>query len=169
MFKMKVTNFFSFLLLLVSISILSSCNKDDDMGSSGGDAFLTCKIDGVLFTAEPITVGGISQESNLSVQGNGSGLEAIAISMALNSTYNGPGVYNFGANHLFNTATYLPKASDPANVFAGAFAGNNVGQIEITKDDGTYLEGTFSFQCANQNNQSQTASVTEGTFKFKLP
>ena len=49
------------------------------------------------------------------------------------------------------------------------FAGNDAGQIEISLDDGTYVEGAFYFKCANQNNTSQTANITEGKFRMKLP
>jgi len=163
-----------YLTLCLAITVLlMSCGKDDEMNPDdpllNGDGFMTCKIDGVDFSASPITVGGIVSGNNFTVQGNGAGLDASAISMALNSSYNGVGVYRFGSDFLFNIGTYIPKASDPINSFTVAAAGTNVGQIEITKDDGEFVEGTFSFECVNQNDQSQRASITEGQFRLKLP
>lgn len=166
-------NYMKILSLLIAFGALltfSSCTKDNETTNpDNSDVYLTCKIDGTAFSAEPLTVGATSTGKNFTVQGNGSGLDALSISMVLNSSYSGVGTYGVGENYLSNTALYLPKVINPAEAFAAVFAGNNAGQIEVTLDDGTYVEGTFYFNCANQNNASQTASITEGKFRAKLP
>ena len=167
---MNYMKFLSLLLVFGALLSFSSCTKDNDTANpDNSDVYLTCKIDGTTFSAEPLTVGGTSSGNNFTVQGNGSGLDALSVSMILNSSYKGVGTYGFGENYLSNTALYMPKAINPAEAFSAVFAGNNAGQIEITLDDGTYVEGTFHFICANQNNTSQTASITEGKFRAKLP
>ena len=41
------------------------------------------------------------------------------------------------------------------------------GTLEVTSDDGTTVEGTFSFEGFNAQDQS-TKSITEGSFKATI-
>ncbi len=167
---MKRLNLFYFILLGALISF-NSCDKDEDDNNNNNatDVYLRCQIDGANFEADPLTVGGISSNNSLTVQGNEAGLDARAMTMVLNSSYSGVGTYGFGENEFFNIATYLPMATNPAEAYLSSFAGINAGQIQVTSDDGSYVEGTFQFNCNLQSNTSMSASITNGEFRLKLP
>lgn len=150
-----------FSLALTSCSLLGTDDKDS------GDSFISCKVDGVEFNAVTATVGGVNQNSVLTVQGNGSGLSANAITIQLQGTYTGPGIYQLGEEELFNLGTYLPKVLDSDNIFSSASSGFNAGQIEITKDADGVVEGTFNFKATKQDDNSVIINITEGKFRTK--
>lgn len=165
---MKAFKLFSLIMLLGALFTLGSCDKDDDDPTTA-DVYLICKVNGADFSANPLTIGGVATNGALRVQGNTSAGESIV--MTLNTGYNGEGTYGFGQNFVFSgsTAIYIPNATNPLESYAAALFGNNAGEITVTSDDGTYVEGTFQFNCANQQNTSQTANITEGEFRMKLP
>lgn len=157
-------------LFLTVITLLASCSKDDN-NSSSGDEFLTAKIDGSDFAAAQspaVIVGAQSTNGTLAVQGGDN--DGNTINMAIQN-YTGVGTYTTGDN-LTNTnlIQYLqinPVAGWASNLATAAVGGLVAGSIEITSDDGTTVDGTFSFEGYNATDMT-TKVITQGSFKAIL-
>jgi hypothetical protein len=154
-------------LFLTVVLLLTSCSKDDD-NSSGGDEFLTAKIDATDFAASQspaVIVGAQSTNGILAVQGGDN--NGNTINMAIQN-YSGVGTYKTGDNLTNgNMIQYLqinPLSTWASNLATAAVGTLQAGSIEITSDDGTTVEGTFSFEGYNASDMT-TKVVTQGSFK----
>ena len=175
---MRKLNQFMLLVMTVSLVTLSSCSSDDDNsgngggGSGNGDEFLTAKIDGSNYAAaqDPsVIVGAQSTNGVLAVQGGDNSGNTISITLP---NYSGVGTYVTGDNlSNQNGIQYLvinPAPATWASNFATAAVGTlSPGSIEITSDDGTTVEGTFSFEGYNASDMT-SKMITEGSFKAKF-
>ena len=169
---MKIFKFKTLLLVILSTSLFISCSNDDDESSSGGgDEFLTAKIAGVNFEAskDPATIIGATISNGiLAVQGGDNNGNTISFQVA---NYNGTGTYKTGDNFTnTNQILYLtinPVASWSSNIATAALGTLSPGTINITVEDGTVVEGTFSFEGYNADNKT-TKNITEGKFKAEL-
>ncbi|MDO6596110.1 DUF6252 family protein [Oceanihabitans sp. 2_MG-2023] len=159
-------------VMAVSLVTLTSCSNDDNGGSSGGgsgDEYLTAKVGGSNFSAaqDPsVIVGAQSTNGVLAVQGGDNSGNTISITLP---NYNGVGTYVTGDSLTNqNGIQYLeisPALNSWASNFATAALGTlDSGTIEITSDDGTTVEGTFSFEGYNADAMT-TKMITEGTFR----
>lgn len=164
-------NLKKFMLLVMTVIMVSitSCNKDDD-GGSGGDAAsgtITAKVNGSQFTSLEVTTfanlttgGG---QTTLILQGNTS---SQGISFVVNG-YNGVGSYEISDDNVFIVATYIePNISDPQNsqTWSAPFQDSGiVGELSISEETDTNIQGTFSFTAKNSNDGS-TKNITEGSF-----
>ena len=166
------------LLMCFSLITLTSCSNDDDGGNNGGDPggggnsgseFLTAKIDGADFAAaqDPaVIVGAQSTNGVLAVQGGDNDGNTISITI---SSYNGVGTYITG-DQLTNTNGLQYLVINPAptswasNLATAALGTLAPGTIEITSDNGTTVEGTFSFEGYNASDMT-VKDITEGSFK----
>lgn len=175
---MRTLKQFMLFTMLFGAFAFSSCSSDDDGGNSGGNGggggnggneFLTAKIDGADFAAAQspaVIVGAQSTNGVLVVQGGNNNGDTISMTI---SSYNGVGTYTTG-DQIANTngIMYLeinPSSNSWASNLATAALGTlQPGTIEITSDNGTTVEGTFSFEGYNANDMS-VKMVTQGEFK----
>jgi len=160
----KKTIYISFLCLAV---ILASCSSSDDNNNDGDDGgtdgaeYLTAKVDGASFEAAQspaVIVGATSGNGLMTFQGGTNEGNTIRGSVF---NYNGAGTYTTGDNITnVNSLSYITL---PNNIWNSTFDIGS-GTITITSDDGTTIEGTFSFEGYNAEGQT-TKTITEGNFK----
>ena len=172
---MRKVNQIMLLVMTLSLVTFTSCSSDDDNGggSGSGDEFLTASIDGSNFSAAQspaVIVGAQSTNGILAVQGGTN--TGNTISIAING-YTGVGTYTTG-DVISNTnfIQYLTISGTTPSTWASglssaAVGGIMPGTIEITSDDGTTVEGTFSFDGYNAADMT-TKVVTNGEFKAKF-
>lgn len=172
---MRKLNQIMLLVMTISLVTFASCSSDDDNGggSGSGDEFLTASIDGSSFAAAQspaVIVGAQSVNGVLAVHGGTN--DGTTINFAINN-YTGVGTYITGDN-ISNTdfIQYLSISGTTPSTWASglssaAAGGVTPGTIEITSDDGTTVEGTFSFDGYNAADMS-TKTVTNGEFKAKF-
>lgn len=173
---MRKLNQIMLLIMTVSLVTFTSCSSDDDNGGGGnnnGDEFLTASIDGSSFSAAQspaVIVSAQSTNGVLAVQGGTN--TGNTISMAING-YTGVGTYVTG-DVISNTnfIQYLTISGTTPSTWASGLASAALGtlmpgSIEVTSDDGTTVEGTFSFEGYNGADMT-TKVVTNGEFKAKL-
>lgn len=143
---------------------VTACKKEDGVGNTKVDGFMTAKVDGKDWS------GGYAVEAQkgspaLRLAGTGDGGQ-INIDFF---NYTGPKTYTIGgsiSNSANNTnASYTATTLPP--VMALTLGGLGSGSITITKDEGGYVEGTFSFNAKTGEN-GKTVTVTEGKFKAKI-
>jgi len=154
---------------------LTSCSSDDDNddggggGGNNGGEFLTAKIDGTDFAASQspaVIVGAQSTNGILSVQGGDNSGNTISLAI---QGYTGVGTYVTG-DDISNTnlIQYLQISPAPTTWLSSGVTslvgGLNPGTIEVTSDDGTTVEGTFSFDGYNGSDMT-TKVITQGSFK----
>ena len=160
--------------MTVSLVTFTSCSSDDnnDEGNNG-DEFLTATIDGASYEAAQspaVIVGAQSVNGVLAVQGGTN--TGNTISMAI-SNYTGVGTYTTGDSVMSsNFIQYLTISGTTPNTWASSLATAALGTlmagtIEITSDDGTTVEGTFTFEGYNASDMT-TKMVTNGEFKAKF-
>lgn len=159
-------------VMIGSLITLTSCSSDDDNGGDNGggngNEFLTAKIDGADFAASQspaVIVGAQSTNGILAVQGGDNNGNTINFAI---QNYNGVGTYTTGDNltnaNLIQYLQISPVAGWASNLATAALGTLNPGTIEITSDDGTTVEGTFSFDGYNADDMT-TKVVTQGSFK----
>ncbi len=163
------------LVMTVSLVTFTSCSSDDDNdgGNNNVDEFLTATVDGTAFAAAQspaVIVGAQSTNGILSVQGGTN--TGNTISMAING-YTGVGTYTTGdVINNTNFIQYLTISGTTPSTWASGLASAALGTlmpgtIEVTSDDGTTVEGTFTFEGYNGGDMT-TKVVTNGEFKAKL-
>ncbi|MEM7186781.1 MAG: DUF6252 family protein [Bacteroidota bacterium] len=158
-----------YLFLLCASVVFTACKKDDDNNdegqnnqNNGGTEFLTAKVDGVDFEAaqDPAVIVGATVSNNvLAFQGGKNNGETIRGTI---NDYNGVGTYVTG-NDISNPNSLTYLTLTPTATWISTF---NIGSgtVEVTFDDGNTIEGTFSFDGFNAQDQT-TKSVTQGNFK----
>ncbi len=156
-----------YLLLVVAAVAFSSCNKNDDNNDEGeqnnnGTEFLTAKVNGVDFEAaqDPAVIVAATVSNNvLAFQGGKNNGETIRGTI---NGYNGVGTYLTG-NDISNPNSLVYLTLTPVASWMSTF---NIGSgtVEVTFDDGNTIEGTFTFEGFNAQNQT-TKTVTQGNFK----
>jgi hypothetical protein len=171
---MRKLNQIMLLIMTVSLVTFTSCSSEDDNdgGNDNGDEFLTATIDGNGFSAAQspaVIIGAQSTNGILSVQGGDN--TGNTVSMAV-MNYTGVGTYVTG-DVISNTnfIQYLTISGTPSTWASGlssaALGTLMPGTIEVTSDDGTTVEGTFSFEGYNGADMT-TKVVTNGEFKAIL-
>lgn len=170
---MRKLNQIMLLVMAVSLVTFTSCSSDDDNnggGSPTGDEFLTATIDGAGFAAAQspsVIVGAQSTNGVLAVQGGDNNGNTMTITLP---NYTGVGTYVTGDNiSNQNGIMYLElNGMSPvswASNFATATLGTLMaGSVEVTSDDGTTVQGTFSFEGYNASDMT-TKVITNGEFK----
>ena len=154
-------------MLFAAVLFTACSSSDDDGGNAGGGGnggaeFLTAKVNGTNFEAaqDPAVIVGASISNGiLAVHGGKSDGETIRVSIF---DYNGVGTYATGDN-ITNVNSLMYLTLTPLATWSSTFDIGS-GTIEITSDDGTTVEGTFSFEGFNAQD-STTKTITEGSFK----
>ena len=166
------------LVMTLAAVTFTSCSSDDDSGDDpgtgggGGAEFLTAIIDGADFAASQspaVIVGAQSTNGILAVQGGDNNGNTINFAI---QNYTGVGTYVTGDDiSNSNSIQYLQISPAPSTWLSSGVTslvgGLNPGTIEITSDDGTTVEGTFSFDGYNGSDMT-TKVVTQGSFKAVL-
>lgn len=167
-----------FMVLVVAISVASftSCKSDDDGGNPGGgggtvSGTITANINGNQFTSLEITsfanLSSNGGNSTLIIQGNS---QSQAISIIING-YDGVGTYEISDDNVFIVASYIePNASNPANTqtWSAPFENSGIiGEISISAQTETNVQGTFNFDAKN-NNDDTMKNITDGSFNVTL-
>ena len=171
---------YSFIFLAL---LMTACDKDDDettdadddTTAAAGAEFLTAKVDGAAFAAaqDPAVIvgaqiGGTGASTVLVFQGGTNAGETISI--AING-YTGPGTYTTGDSPTnTSSASYItidPLANWGSNLASSLVGGLQAGMIEITAEDGSVVEGTFSFEGYNGDDMT-SKMITEGKFKANI-
>ena len=169
---MKTIKKTMYLVMVFTAILFTACstsdddnNNDDDGGTSGGSGFLTAKVNGIAFEAaqDPaVIVGATVSNGVLAVHGGKNNGETIRLTVG---NYTGVGTYSAGESVTgVNSLMYVTIS--PIAAWTTIF-GLATGTIEITSDDGTTVEGTFSFGGYNAADQT-TKTITEGSFKATL-
>lgn len=169
---MKRINQLWVLLLTITLLSFNSCSSDDDGGATNqaSQGTISAKINGVNFTSLEITsfasltTGG--NQTTLTMQGN---TTTQAISMIIIG-YDGVGTYQLTDANVFRSASYIePNINDPINspTWNAPFENSGViGEINISEDTATTIQGTFNFTAKNVNDGS-TKSITDGVFNLE--
>ncbi len=172
-------NTFRILFLTLAVGF-TSCSSDDDNGdgaeggTGGGAEHYTAKIDGADFAAstDPASlIGGTLTTNNgmtiATAQGSTNTGDYINFSIV---NYNGPGTYITG-DDISNMNGIMYGKISPLGVWASngvlSIIGIQPGEIVITSDTDGVLEGTFSFEGYNGDDQT-SKMFTEGSFKVNL-
>ena len=163
--RMKKSLQIMFILLIGLSLVFTSCKKDEDEDTSNAAEFLTCKIDGSSFSAaqDPSVIVGAQINSGvLAVHGGTNTGETIRLTAY---GYNGVGTYHAG-DSFTNSNSLMYVSITPVATWSTLFDGTSgyEGDINVTSDDGTTIEGTFSF--SGYDAQSKTVkTISEGKFK----
>jgi hypothetical protein len=169
---MKTLKFFS-LLIFVSLSVLS-CKKDDEGGDEGtaGAGMMTAKVNGADFQSLEGTA--TAQESN------SGGVRVIAVSAGtidsenlqiIIQNFDGIGTYDLSLINI-GTYSYLPDPTNPdpntVVVYTTVNGTSSNGEINITSYSESNVKGTFSFTGYNVDDNTDTVSVTNGSFDLEV-
>lgn len=172
---MKLIKKITYVMFLFAAVAFTACSSDDDAaannnengnGNGNGDGnaseFLTAKIDGADFEAaqDPAVIVAASIGNGvLSIQGGQNDGQTIRATI---NGYDGPGTYTTG-DGLNNTNQLMYVTLTPVATWMSTF---NIGSgtLEVTSDDGDVIEGTFSFEGFNAEDNT-TKNITEGAFK----
>ncbi len=154
-------------LLLFAVLTLAACSKDDDGGSNNTSGTLTAEIDGQNYSAT-VGISASVSGTTLVVQGGTDSGETIRLNIG--AAYQGVGIYQIGGTtiHFNETGTYIQDPANPStSTWTSIGSPDNSGEINITSDDGEFVEGTFRFKAFNANDGT-TKDIIEGKFRAKI-
>lgn len=161
-----------YLSLVCMALVVSGCSKNNDddaaanpTGGSGGDEYLTAKVNGAVFEAAQtpaVIVSATVSNSVLTLHGGQNDGQTIRATI---NGYSGAGTYTTG-DGLGNTNSLSYITINPVASWMSTF---NIGSgtLNVSSDDGTTIMGTFSFDGFNATDMT-TKNITEGTFKATL-
>lgn len=167
---MKTLKRTMYLAVVCIALVMTGCNKSDDVeeivggGAGGGAEFLTATIDGASFEAaqSPAVIVEARTSNNMLTLHGGTN-EGNTIRATING-YSGAGTYTTGDGiSNLNSLSYLTL---PANFWTSTFDIGS-GTLVVSSDDGTTVEGTFSFEGFNAQDQT-TKTITNGSFKATI-
>lgn len=174
---MRTLKNFMLLVMTVSLVTLTSCKSDDDGGGGGGasSGTLVAKIDGASFQSLDIA-------SSATIANNGQNLVIIASNSdgrAFSITivgYSGPGTYPIGGGtNIFNVASYTETDVDLSNpqnstteIWQAPYDDTMVGEINVSEETSTKIEGTFEFTGKNVNGDQSIKTIADGAFNLDL-
>ncbi len=164
---MKTLKKLTYLVVMISLITFTSCSKNNDNNddnNSGGEEYLTAKIDGANYEAaqSPAVIVSATISSGIFVLTGGNN-NGDTVRATING-YTGTGTYTTGDN--INNTNSLSYITLPANSWISTFD-IGTGTLNITLEDGEYVEGTFSFEGYNAMDQT-TKNITNGKFRAKL-
>lgn len=154
-------NFKNLLLGCLIIFTIASCKKSEEEVAKQTDGTMTAKVDGKDWSAT-LAVQATKSSGVLAIGGTGSGGQ-ININII---NYTGVKGYALGGPTTNpNNSTWTVTAIPP--VIYTNLMGQGTGEINITKEEGGYIEGNFTYSAKNQTSGA-SVSVTEGKFRAKL-
>ncbi len=172
----KIKSIFAISMMLIAISF-TSCSSDDDSsggGSEAGEGEVIARVNGNSF--QSISQGTVGR---ITVSGGTEFLQITAINLngeAMTIQVTRPVIeetsYDFDdANNISAVATYtiVDTSTFQSTSYAAPFMNSgDVGTITITERTDTNIKGTFEFMSRNQDDDTDTLNVTEGSFNLAL-
>lgn len=145
------------LFALVSVAFMATACDNDENPSPiiNPTAKLTCKIDGVSWTA--ITRVSTLTQGSFVINGSALTSDALNVTIVGETT----GTYTLGTMQYGMSATYSPIASNTDSVYQAINGSAVLSEVNTTDKK---ITGTFSFNAVNVKNLSLTKSITEGVF-----
>ena len=154
-------HFKTLILFFVLISIVTSCNKDEETTAQG--EYLKANIDGVAFSStfnQVIFTNSFEPPYKLiDINSNNDNEDYIRITL---SSYLEPGTYVLpDEDHPLLSFVY--NSPGITNIWmASTNYQNTTGILTITKETSTQIKGTFSFNAIN--NDDTIKQITNGEF-----
>ncbi len=175
---------FSALIILVLSFLVLSCSKSDnpasDDNTQSGAGTMSCKIDGVAWSASipgspiPSAYAYFSNQALVIIGTQMKGTDLIVITFQLTNVQ-GAGEYDLGAgvqNGIrMATVTYTNNSTSSQESYGTDLNTQEPeGEINITKLDLTnkIVSGTFYFKATSDAKPGVVKNVTEGKFDVKL-
>ena len=172
------------LLLIFILTILGSCNRDDqdDSKNTNDTFYFTTKIDNVDFSGDlsnPATFGAFKYHAGtltISIPKDVNSPSSGAFLLNILSGYNGSGTYKVGIGSTGNNYARYSLGSMATNnlKFWSAETGSSstsntigTGTITISSDTNNIVEGTFQFS-GYSNEDATTKQFSEGKFRLKI-
>ena len=175
---MKTIKKLGLVLSLAIATILSSCSKDSDGGSSlaipATGSYINAKIDGADFTtviagqsAATAVRSGSDVSTSILIGGSSFNMADPSNSKTISLSLNGitaTGTYNLNSENSESMLLYTIKNSTSQITYAtGDCTGAN-GTVTISSISATKIEGTFSFT-GKDDACTGTKTNTNGTFR----
>jgi len=150
------------LTLFLGCFLFSGCSNDDD---SISNQYLTAKVDGIDFAAEPND----SIKILRNIDGYGTHLYVKGISTEgdfiefVIYNYEGTGMYYFGKNY-FNKSRIKFHQLSTLEDWETILGNTSSNFVKITSNDGVSIEGNFSFD-GNSKISGISKLISEGAFR----
>ncbi|MGB5982519.1 MAG: DUF6252 family protein [Nonlabens sp.] len=171
-----IKTFLLFIAVTATIS-LTSCSSDDDSsggGSQAGEGELVARVNGSSF--QSISQGTVAR---LTATGGTEFLQITAVNLngeAMTLQLTRPTIeetsYDIDdANNISAVATYTivdTSTFQSTSYVAPYMNSGDVGTITITELTATNVKGTFNFTAINQDDDTETLPVTDGSFNLSL-
>ncbi len=170
---------YSWLTMLLITAAVVSCSKTSDPqpatntpnNTTDTNFYFTAKIDGTDWSADmKASTTSISSphQGSLSIQAS---LTTVTSGVFLINlyNYNGAGSYTVGTGGTNSYARYTTGSVATSNYSAWKAetpGSTTTGTFTITKDDGSIVEGTFSFDGYSEETKD-TKKITDGKFRMK--
>ncbi|MEH6659649.1 DUF6252 family protein [Leeuwenhoekiella marinoflava] len=158
--------------LILSLTLLTACSKDDDGGDSAtANGELTASVDGKIYESMP--------EATTAEENSSTGFEVITISGGSVDSENiqisiigfeSEGTYDLNGVNIA-TYTFLGDKTDfmSAQIFSTSNGSASNGEIKIAEyRKGERVKGTFSFTGYLTSDTSQKVVVSNGTFNVSI-
>lgn len=144
-----------FLLLFVS------CSEDENVADAiaSGDGVISATVKGENFESLKAVTKAIVKNTSLSLSGANQAGDVITIGI---TNYSGAGTYSFGGNSA-NTMVFSKTTSQTGWAVS---LDTGSGTVTVSKDDGSKVEGTFSFDATSDD--FGDAKITNGKFNVAV-
>ncbi len=182
---MKTIKHTLYISLLCLAVVFAGCSSDDDNsndnnddngdGGNEGTEFYTATVAGSGFEASTdpasLIAATVSTNNGMTIAtAQGSTNNGAFINFSI-INYNGPGTYTTGDDltnaNMIMYGTASPVAAWASNGVTSLVGGLQAGEIIITSESDGVLEGTFTFEGYNGDDQS-SKMVTSGSFKANV-
>jgi len=158
------------MLLLATVILTVSCNKDDDAAPvvpGAGTYYVKGKVDGANYANSAyVTPAGTLSGGTLTIQSSGDTGNSMQIQIP---NYHGEGTYLSGSNNLAYGYINFSRMG-PGFTFHTYTSVRGAGEVVITSATEAVIEGTFhAIAPENDEDSTDEVQITEGTFKIKKP
>lgn len=168
----KILNSGIAIVALFTLALAASCS-DDDSNSNGGvlqsGTYISASVDGQPF--ETLSVGGVT--TAVATKTNAGDQSLIMISASAQNTntmvitllgVNGTGTYQLNGDNNENNVSFVDFATSISYNSSADCQGAR-GTINVTHFDEQKIEGTFEFVGKNDDNCTNSKTVTSGSFR----
>lgn len=156
--------FFKITLICLFVSAFTACSDDEETTSGGVDGVITAKVSGKDFESIKMATTAVVTNGVLALQGSNSSGDYIRLNIL---SYKGAGTYKSG-DLVSNANSMMYGTVSPIASWVSTF-NIGTGTLTVSSDDGTTIEGTFSFEGEGANSSSTgTKKITNGKFKVAI-
>jgi len=156
-----------FLLFGITMVMFTSCDKKDDDNPDDGNnnqnsatGMMTCKVDGVDWTASLAVVGSMTESAQIATA-TGSDSNAKQCQITLTG-FTGTGDYDLGGTLTNPNTGRWTAGLNPEDTYTTQL-GQGTGKVTVTEATATGFKGTFYFTAKNMSGAE--VSITDGTFE----